>query len=61
MRQAKDSDIIKISHMVLSEELDYSIFSNKKEVFFYDTESKNCIDRIFQILDAYLNTISSPV
>lgn len=54
MRQAKDSDIIKISHMVLAEKLDYSIFGNKKEVFFYDTDSKNCIDRIFQIIDAYL-------
>ena len=54
MRQAKDSDIIKISNMVLSEEVDYSIFSNRKEVFFYDTETKGCIDRIFQILDAYI-------
>ena len=54
MRQAKDSDIIKFSHMILSEELDYSIFSNKKEVFFYDSESKNCLDRIFQILDSFI-------
>lgn len=54
MRQAKDSDIIKISHMVLAEKLDYSIFGNKREVFFYDTDSKFCIDKIFQILDAYI-------
>ena len=54
MRQAKDSDIISISHMVLQERMDYSIFSKKKEVFFYDTDAKDCMNLIIKVLDSYL-------
>ena len=54
MRQAKDSDIIAISHMVLSEKMDYSIFKRKKEVFFYDIDAKGTMDLIIKILDSYL-------
>ena len=54
MRQAKDSDIISLSHMVLSERIDYKIFNNKKEVFFYNSDVSSTIPRLKKLLDAYL-------
>ena len=54
MRQAKDSDIISLSHMVLSERIDYKIFNNKKEVFFYNSDVSSTIPMLKKILDGYL-------
>jgi exodeoxyribonuclease V alpha subunit len=54
MRQAKDSDIISLSHMVLSERIDYKIFNNKKEVFFYNSDVSSTIPMLKKLLDAYL-------
>ena len=56
MRQANDSDIIKLSQMILNERMDYSVFSNKKEVFFYNTESKDLISYLFKIIDRFIST-----
>ncbi len=55
MRQASDSDIIRLSNMVLQERINYSIFSNKKEIFFYDRETKDAIDGIYKILDNFIS------
>ena len=54
MRQAKDSDIISLSHMVLSERIDYKIFNNKKEVFFYNSDVSSTIPMHKKLLDGYL-------
>lgn len=54
MRQASDSAIIKLANMVQSGRLDYRIFSDKKEVFFYPCDAKNLKDMLFRILDAYV-------
>ena len=56
MRQANDSDIIKLSQMILNERIDYSVFSNKKELFFYNTESKDLINYLFKIIDRFLSS-----
>ena len=56
MRQAKDSNIIKLSNMVFSGKIDYRIFSEKKETYFYPCESKNFKELLFRIIDGYLNT-----
>ncbi len=54
MRQAADSKIIQLSNMVLAGELDYRIFSTKKEVYFYPCEAKNLQELLFRILDSYI-------
>ena len=54
MRQAKDSNIIKLSNMVFNERIDYRILSDKKEVYYYPCEAKNIKDMLFKIMDAYL-------
>ena len=54
MRQARDSDIISLSNMVLQERINYQIFSKKKEIFFYDRDTKDAIDGILKILDNYV-------
>ena len=54
MRQAKDSDIISLSHMVLSERIDYKIFNNKKEELFYNSDVSSTIPMLKKLLDGYL-------
>ena len=56
MRQASDSNIIKLSNMVFSGKMDYRIFSQKKEAYFYPCEAKNLKDLLFKIIDSYLAT-----
>ena len=56
MRQAKDSDIIKFSHMILNENIAYEIFKNKKEIFLYHADAKETINQIFRILDNFINS-----
>ena len=51
---ANDSDIISLSHMVLSERIDYKIFNNKKEVFFYNSDVSSTIPMLKKLLDGYL-------
>ncbi len=55
MRQAKDSDIIALSNMVLQERINYSILSKKNEIFFYDRDAKDTIEGIFKILDNFIS------
>ncbi len=55
MRQARDSDIISLSNMVLSQRIDYRVFDRRKEVFFYPYDSKTLIDGIFRILDNFID------
>ena len=54
MRQAEDSQIIKLSHMILNENILYNIFSIKKDLFFYNFDTKDVIDGIFRILDRFI-------
>ena len=54
MRQAKDSDIISLSHMILSERIDYNLFNHKREVFFYNADISNVIPMLEKLLDGYL-------
>lgn len=55
MRQDEGSNIIKLSSMVLQKRIDYRIFSNKKEVFFYNYETKDVIDGIFKFMDNFID------
>ena len=54
MRQAKDSNIIKLSNMIQSGRINYSIFSDKKEVYFYPCEANNLKNLLYRILDSYV-------
>ena len=54
MRQAEDSSIIKLSHMILNENILYNIFSIKKDLFFYNFDTKDVIEGIFRILDRFI-------
>jgi len=54
MRQSEGSDIVALSHMMLREQINYSIFSKRREIFYYDYEAKNVIDGIFKILDNFI-------
>ena len=56
MRQAKESNIIKLSNMIHSGKIDYRIFSERNEVYFYSCEAKNFKELLFRILDSYLKT-----
>lgn len=56
MRQANDSNIIKLSNMVFNERIDYRIFSNKKEVYYYPCDAQNVKNILFKMLDSYLKT-----
>ena len=56
MRQAKDSNIVKLSHMVYSGEIDFRLFSDKKEIYFYPCDAKGLNQMLFKMIDAYLAT-----
>ncbi len=55
MRQARDSDIISLSSMVLSQRIDYNIFNKKKEVFFYPFDAKGLVNGLFRIIDNFIS------
>lgn len=55
MRQADGSNIIKLSAMIQAEKVDYRIFSEKKEVYFYKSDSNDLIDSITKILDNFIS------
>ncbi|MDE7263957.1 MAG: ATP-dependent RecD-like DNA helicase [Anaeroplasmataceae bacterium] len=59
MRQARDSNIVKLSHMVFSGEVDFRLFSDKKEVYFYPCDAKSLNQMLFKMIDAYLATGNS--
>lgn len=54
MRQKKDSNIIKLSKMILERRVDYSIFNQKSEVFFYNADSKDILNNIGILFDAFI-------
>ncbi|MDE6583836.1 MAG: ATP-dependent RecD-like DNA helicase, partial [Anaeroplasmataceae bacterium] len=56
MRQAQDSNIVKLSHMVYSGQIDFRLFGDKKEVYFYPCDVKNLTTLLFRILDSYIAT-----
>ena len=56
MRQASNSDIITLSRMVLNERIDYNIFNNRKEIFFYDRESKDALEGILKIYENFIKS-----
>ncbi len=56
MRQAKDSDIVTLSHMILNEKVSYNIFSKRKEIFYYNYDTKDIIDGIYKILDNFISS-----
>ena len=54
MRQASNSDIVTLSHMILSERIGYNIFSKRKEVFFYNYDAKDIMLGLDKILDNFI-------
>lgn len=56
MRQAKDSDIVTLSHMILNEKVSYNLFSKRKEIFYYNYDTKDIIEGIYKILDNFISS-----
>lgn len=56
MRQAKDSNIIKLSNMVHNGRIDPRIFNEKRETYFYPCEAKSFKELLFRLVDSYLST-----
>ena len=54
MRQKKDSNIIKLSQMVLAKNINYTIFNQKNEVFFYDAEASIVLDNIEKLVSLFI-------
>lgn len=54
MRQKKDSNIIRLSQMILQRTIDYSIFNEHKEVFFYDAEASVVLNNIESLITLFL-------
>ena len=58
MRQKDTSNIIKLADQVNKKNIDFTIFNEKKEVFFYDLEISLVIPFILKLLAAYKKTSS---
>lgn len=54
MRQKSDSNIIKLSQMVLNKNVDYNIFNEKKEVYFYNADSQLVLKNIEDLIRLYI-------
>ena len=54
MRQKKDSNIIKLSQMVNNRTLDFNIFKEKKEVFFFNSEGVDVCQNIEKLLNNFI-------
>lgn len=55
MRQAKESNIIRLAQDVLSEAIDYKIFNEKNEVYFYPCDSKSLSNMIEKFLANFIS------
>ena len=55
MRQVADSNIIKLANMILKQNLDFNIFKEHREVFFYQADKTNLLNVIKRIMDNYLS------
>lgn len=53
MRQKGDSNIIKLSQMILNKNLDFKIFNEHKEVFFYNADGQTVLKNIEDLLRLY--------
>lgn len=53
MRQVSDSNIIKLANMVLNNEVDFSKFSDNKDIFLYDIKSENYLGLLHKLLMNY--------
>lgn len=56
MRQVSDSNIIKLANMVLNNDVDFSKFSDNKDIFLYDIKSENYQQLLNKLLLNYKNT-----
>lgn len=54
MRQKNDSKIIELAHQINTNSLDLNIFSDKKELFFYETSTNNILNFILKIVARYI-------
>lgn len=54
MRQAKESNIIKLAQEVLFENINFNIFNERKEVYFYPCDSKNCSAMIERFITSFI-------
>lgn len=54
MRQAKDSNIIKLANMVLHEKIDYRLFNERTEVYGYIGSHQEFYLRLQSLLDRYV-------
>ncbi|MCR5786501.1 MAG: AAA family ATPase, partial [Acholeplasmatales bacterium] len=56
MRQASDSNIIKLAQMINNKNIDFNIFNDKKEVFFYNVNEAQIMPLILKILARFKET-----
>jgi exodeoxyribonuclease V alpha subunit len=56
MRQKGDSKIVELAHMINEKRLDFSIFNDKKEVFFYSQDESNILNLTLRIVDRYIKS-----
>ncbi|MGM9970782.1 MAG: ATP-dependent RecD-like DNA helicase [Anaeroplasmataceae bacterium] len=55
MRQSLDSDIVKLSNDIKNNYINYDIFKNKKELFFYPVSGSNVVDKILLFIENFLS------
>lgn len=55
MRQKGDSNIIKLSQMILNKNVNYNIFNEKKEVYFYNADSQMVLKNIEDLIRLYIS------
>ncbi len=53
LRQVEESNIIKLSTSIINQEIDFSIFNERKEVFLYHLENYDIIPFILKLLHKY--------
>lgn len=54
MRQAEGSDIIKLAADIRNISLSYDVFSRKKQVFFYDADTKETLHTIEKLIELFI-------
>lgn len=54
MRQKADSNIIKLSQMVLNKNINFQIFNSHKEVFFYQADGQVVLNNIESLLNLFI-------
>jgi len=55
MRQKGDSKIIELAHMINEKNIDFTIFNDKKELFFFNVDEQNILPLTLRIIEKYIS------